>query len=67
MRLVFGLGFRRSRVAIPDIGCHFCDLVAVTLGATRDAAAVAEGTMRVLSAQFSAIRVRMELRAAEAS
>lgn len=56
--------FGDPTLAIPDmrrlVVAHMCDLVAVTLGATRDAAAVAEGR-GVRAARLSAIKADIEV------
>jgi AraC-like DNA-binding protein len=55
--------FHDPALAVPDMRAvmvaHLCDLVAVTLGATRDAAAVAEGR-GIRAARLRAIKVDIE-------
>jgi AraC-like DNA-binding protein len=55
--------FRDPALAVPDmravVVAHLCDLVAVTLGATRDAAAVAEGR-GIRAARLRAIKADIE-------
>jgi AraC-like DNA-binding protein len=59
--------FEDSALAIPDmrrlVVAHLCDLVAVTLGATRDATAIAEGR-GVRAARMRAIKTDIEARLA---
>jgi AraC-like DNA-binding protein len=60
--------FGDPALAIPDmrrlVAAHLCDLVAVTLGATRDAAAVAEGR-GVRAARLRAIKSDIETHLAQ--